>query len=218
MSSFWETLTLETVKSLQREEFIKKYRHCFLFIQKDKDSEPVLAYFNGDEDGGYYTFTGKKDVKFCINHDTKAVVSASFPTPKLINFEKHFFYFCRIPARQYRKAPCNDNCNAYNPISSIVPYSNGEISLELIEEAFNPIYPSFYDAIAELQTGEVLGRAVNELFAISQHPNSDDKLLLWIETTPVAEIVGKEIEVKVEIFRQEIVDFINRNSISYYVK
>lgn len=219
MSNFWETLTLEQDISPQKEEFLKKYKNCILSMQRDKLSAPQLVTFVGLDDDNYYVFISVDGLNYKVKHKTDVFLSASFPSPKLINYNDRVYYFCRIPARQYRKAPNRENCVFIDVVAEgLRVYPCGVYSLPAIIEAFTPTYPSLHQAIAQLRSGSTVAIAVNEKFAISLHPSDNDVFLLWMETTPVAEFNGSTITVKVEYFHQEIVDFVNRNRHQFTVE
>lgn len=223
MPSFWETLTLESSKDAQVAEFVKKYKNCFVFLQKDSTSEKVLLYFDkySEKDRRFHFSTLKSELVYKIKYDTTAIISASFPEQTLFTYDKTLYFFTRVPARQYSKAPNSDNCVFYN-INKRLTYKRlvpelAEISL--FEKAYTPTFVRLETAIPLLQEDkEASGFALSTEFGITLSPYSDEVFLLWYQTIPIGEIRDKIIEIKVPVFKQEVLDFTNRNSYRYMVK
>lgn len=219
MSTFWEKLTLELSEEKQRQEFMKKYSGCYLFLKKTpKDAEILVTLHDYDKENKVYLFQ-RDSLTLSIKHKTDVEIIAKFPTNKFINIDNTFLYFYRIPARQYRKAPCADNCAFINPFGAynLGIYHNSPAQ-RTIEEAFEPQYLKMNEAIALLEDGKTIGKAITEQFAISLHPNDEKKYLLWLRTFPVAVVSGSTISVVVPQLKQELIDLVNRNRLEFIVK
>lgn len=210
--SFWEELTLETNTVRQREEFIKKYRHSFVWVHLP-DKAPVLARLEGySEESRLYSFTTKGKLIRLV-HDTEAKITAGFPSPKLINYEKTFIWFSRVPARQYRKGVSNENVNFFSPVHSYWGHSCNFFEEESVAEAFHPTYYDF-DVAMEMLEHDVKGVAINSNFAVSLHPTTDTAKLLWYRFTPIATIEDNQIKLIQELLRQEVLDFVKNNNVN----
>ncbi len=207
-SKHWEKLTLLDSKKEQISEFVKKYSGTYLWLEyKDKNKLVVLADSDGDR---FYFRDAITDAGYQIVYDTDATITAYFPSSRYINFNGRVLYFTRIPARQYSKAPHKQNCGFYDPLAyhkQAVPHLSSEAMLE----AFHPTYYEF-----GYQKWNI-GYAMSPEFAITLHPQSDDKQLLWYKLWPVAEVEGKTFKVVLEPLRQEVIDFVNRNKLEVSV-
>lgn len=212
--SFWEKLTLESSTAKQRDEFIRKYRQTFLWLTTPTGVRSLVLFSEYNEELGLYYLKGE-DYTVKIAHNTKAVLEGGFPSTKLINSGNTFLWFCRIPARQYKKGVCSDNCIFYSPVhnsywASLSRYHNHKN----IEEAFCPTYYDYDVAVEMLKNDKTrIGVAMDSNFALSLHPVSNDKLLLWYQMYQIAEINNNVISVFNSMLQVEVQDFLRKNRI-----
>ena len=73
MAHFWETLTLETAPEKQREEFIKKYRGSWVWIDLPNFPPRLCRFEAYNVDTKSYAFS-YKTLPIVLKHDTDAVI------------------------------------------------------------------------------------------------------------------------------------------------
>lgn len=212
--SEWELLTLELQSNRQQEEFVKKYRGTWLWVAGE------LAYFN-EFDGKYYYFNQDSPNPIRVVHNTEVTIEARFPATGLFSHNGLLMLCSRVPARQYRKAPCKDNC-----VLSSVLHRNWALnrdqpsfSPETLASAFSPIFFD-YDVALEMLQKETwfLGGALSPNFGMLVNPTSEDKALLTYRDSIIGYCTDKKIIVVSPVFKQEVSDFVRDNGIKVVVE
>lgn len=165
-----------------------------------------------------------------------------FPTSKYVNASynsyKHPIYFGRKADRQYKRGTSNatfrchsilrehmNDCKGMLKIEQMAAVANPEFKLfldalsepmergDIIYDLFFPTYPSFQEAIEQLKKSEVFGVAFHKYYMISKQYVKNP--WLFRKNFPVAEIVGDRMDIKQDLFKQEIIDLFRRNHITH---
>lgn len=221
MNTF-DALTAESNWLKQADEFRKKYENCFITIVPD-NGKPFVGYLRechvGNSDRNtFYVFQARMEDKtdrvYKILHDTEVTLEARFPDPGFftVGQYKRLFYFSRVPARQFRKAPCNDNCSFVDIERSFRTgnYYHTSISTDLINAAFNPVFVSLEEAVYFLTKTNCFGAALSPDWALHLDPATDSKLCLLYRGVPIGDVDAKAKKITIlDRFNQEIHDYLH---------
>ncbi len=220
LAKHWEELTMMNTPPEIASEFIKKYRGSYLwFIAKGRD--PVLCLSKGvDEETDEKTFVFRSELFGTITCklNSDVVLQAKFPKTSLFNWgEKNMGHCYRLPARQYRRAPTLENCYLHDPAQDFFTHfekiKTNKISENILLSAFAGQYTPFQEAIHLLNSDKVHSRAISRWFGLSKGLDKDKKIL-WYLDRPIGFATENSIQVKVPELKQEVYDFIKRNSLS----
>jgi hypothetical protein len=204
----WEALTYETNLAQAVAEWHKKFHGTYVWLNQ----KHIL--FVMESDTNFLYFIDKNGAQVKVKTTTENDVDVAFPTVGLFNHEDSFLLFKRVPARQYKKAPCPGNSIIINPLGFIKGERDiKDLDFDILEAAFKARYCSFDVAIAGLNLKAIKGAALSSKWGVSIHPKGSQHLL-WYHEYPVAEIHEDKLHVKVPSFRQEISDFIRDNKIA----
>ena len=204
----WEALTYETNLAQAVAEWNKKYYSTYVRL-----NQKHILFVTGSDTNFLY-FTDKNGAQVKVKTTTENNVDVAFPKVGLFNHEDSFLLFKRVPARQYKKAPCPDNSIIINPLGFIKGERDTKgLDFDTLEAAFKARYCSFDMAIVGLNLKATKGAALSSKWGVSIHPKGT-QYLLWYHEYPVAEIHGDKLHVKVPSFKQEISDFIRDNKIA----
>lgn len=221
IGSFDPTLVLDNLN-----EFSKKYRDTFLRIGEKK----IVAYCANVEDKIY--FTNSKFGEIILNQYTETTLDASFPEPGCFNMDNQAFVFKRVPARQWKKAPCKSNCNIYDPFHHIK--ANG-ISLgnyyrvlneDILIHAFKQRnILSIKKALFILKKEEKRSIALTNDFILStnilNNNYNKEKYILFFESFPIGFLENSTEHIKPSLklfnkeFNQEVYDAF-KNQVTIY--
>lgn len=208
---YWENITLLPTKVEQLEEFRKKFSGTYMFVKSAKLKEKKMIQIQ-DVDIGQariYARDAQQDIDYSFLYDSEIELSYAFPSAKLLNIGNNVLYFSRHPARQYYKAPNNQNCSIYHILIN-TSYTLSQV----LQEAYNPTYYSFETAFNLLKTGDYFGIAIDPQFALTLSPNLDDLYLLYYIDTVIGYVDKDSITLRNDVFMQEVEDFLYRNRIS----
>lgn len=217
----WFELTSETKAANIIEEFCKKYKDCFVWYKSSADSLPVLAQFSGcDHDVFFFRYKG---MDITCKLDTDVEIMANFPEPGAFSYKNNYFVFQRIPARQYKRAPQNGNCQITLPYVSLdvslatrTILKQSPISGETLEAAYKKSFVSYSSILKQLNDKKIDGAAINKKFGITKGV-ADTANILWFETYPVGFAHADKIEVFVPELKQEVLDFVRDENIKVKV-
>lgn len=189
------------------DDFRKRYRGTYVFLDFSGDTHLVQYVEDSDNE---FIFKSPKYGEIVLNEDTvRRTIKLKFPPSGLYNVAGNAVFFARIPARQWKRAPCQDNCVILNILNCFkrVPV---KFSIETLNEIYNTIYPENLDkALAELK----YSTALSNKFGISvSHLADKDTFLFWYKCNPIG--VGYKSVKELVIFNkhlfQEVRDFCKR--------
>lgn len=200
------------------EDFRKRYKGTFLFL--DIKNKRHLVRYETDNEEDFSFFSNDYGDILVDEATARESISFYFPPTGLYNIENGAHFFARVPARQWKRAPCHDNTSITPILKEIgLHFSNLTLSPSNVDLIFDPAYPpSLEDAIREKK---MISVALNKNFAISDiHTEDKNKKLLWFQTSPIG-VVDPEtwtIDVKYHPFYQEVLDFVRKQEYKWTVK
>jgi len=207
----WESLTYETNTNAAIGEWGKKYVHTYVWLNQ-KHLLFVQEYHNG-----YLHFLDAEGNTIKLKPNTENSIDVAFPKVGLFQFGPEMLSFMRVPARQYKKAPCEGNSRISSPSAPLWGGNiNRGLSFETILAAFKADYLSLDAALYGIQKGKATSAALSEKWGVSKHPKGD-QFVLWYMNYPVAEITDRMVTHKVVSFAQEIRDYVRDANLSLEV-
>lgn len=197
----WEKLVYETMPSKIADEWVKKYKNTYVFV---KDT---LVYASG-YDGKFFTFVDETSQVYKMLCESKTMITPKFPDIGAFTYGTQFCIFNRLPARQYKKAPHQDNCLVFNPIAIARGKAFLSLNFTTLQAAFDGGFLAPHTLCEAIFKGVRSGGAISSLWAMEKHPSKSDTILLFFQEYPVAEITKKGVaNVVVPSFIQEVQDF-----------
>ena len=201
------------------EDFRKRYKNTYVFLTLN--GKETLVYYEQDhreehDDEGEDEFSFWSPIYGSILVDADCAMgrlSFIFPEAGLYNINEECYEFNRNPARQWKRAPCQDNTSFTSPLKNIgLGIQNIILDHNSAQELFFPSYPnSIEEAIDNLKTMV----ALNGKFGISNSATKDlNKLLFWYKSEPIGYInpTEKTIEIHVKQLYQEVVDYVKKEA------
>ena len=196
------------------EDFRKRYKGTIVFLEINNKKHLVM-YDSDDEESLNFISPVYGNI---LLEDSKARAALSFYFPEngLYNVNKQAAYFSRTPARQWKRAPCQDNCYLADPLQAITSrVKSTPVTCEALQEVFFPKYPA---SIAEALETTKYSTALTKEFAISLgHLPNPDVFLLFYENIPIGTVnkALREIHIEYKHLFQEIVDFCTKREPSW---
>lgn len=224
----WYELTTETNPNQIPKEFNKKYQGCFVWYKANEAAEQKLVIYTGvdqiSENEYVFSFDGVSENKrYTCKLDGEALISVAFPKVGAITSCKSYMVVSRIPARQYRKAPCRDNCLISSPrkrlfgdgMSSI---HQNNLSSGTILDAFSPTFFDYKTAVALCTSGEYSGVAIGRRFGVIKSALEDNRSIFMYLDNPIGYAEADVIQLKVPQLEQEVLDFLKLTRMDIKVK
>lgn len=177
-----------------------------------------IWYAESDEQVNYFMIKTRdgwiKSLDYEFNFD--------FPPIGILNYRDTVVIANKYPARQWKKAATPENFIVYLPTRDILYALKEEYTLpkkmtwefkwgvDNVEELFNNKFLSYKEACISLKLGERFACAITpEFFVTNSHYNSS--ILLWRYNTIIAEIYSDRVSYIEPMFKQEALDFFERN-------
>jgi len=195
------------------EDFRKRYKGTYLFLSFN-GKEHLVRYDSDNEEE--FCFYSPQYGDILVDEDTaRNNIEIVFPPTGLYNLLGSVYEFNRLPARQWKRAPCKDNTQ-FKPIFEQLNCSVDQISLHhtIVEKLFFPVYPSSLEqAVKELK----LATAISKKFAISYSPEDNSSILFWYKSQPIGYVYPdtKTISIKYKPLLQEVVDFLKKKEYTW---
>ena len=188
------------------EDFRKRYKDTIVFLEINNKKH--IARYDGDNEVLLNFHSPVYGNILLEDSQAREALSFYFPENGLYNVDKTAVYFSRTPARQWKRAPCQDNCFLADILRSLGTREKfPSISCESMQQVFFPTYPkSLNDALEKL----TYSTALTKEFAVSLgHLPNPNVFLLFYENTPIGTIhkESKEIHVEYKHLFQEVIDF-----------
>lgn len=196
------------------EEFSRKYNGTYVRY-KSKTGTEFTAFINGVD-----TLDNLVSLEL---HDG-GIVSGSYPRilgqltleipdSGYFNYNGFALYLFKVPARQWRRGMCSENCELYNPFRRLFKESvyRPMFGITTANSIFKKNYKSPEQAIELLSTKKLASCALNRTLALSKSPMVDKSLLLWYKTNPVGLVHHDKFYVLDELHEQEITDELTRS-------
>lgn len=188
------------------EDFRKRYKDTIVFLEID--SKKHIARYDGDNEVSLNFHSPIYGNILLEDSQAREALSFYFPENGLYNVDKKAVYFSRTPARQWKRAPCQDNCFLSDLLRSLGAREKPFIiSCESMQQVFFPTYPkSLNDALEKL----TYSTALTKEFAVSLgHLPDPNVFLFFYENIPIGTIhkESKEIHVEYKHLFQEVIDF-----------
>lgn len=192
-------------------EMKTRYANTFLFLQKEPDSPKELVEITEITESGVVLRSPHSGMSV-LTPKTSAELSVEWPRYGFFNHNGGLYYVCRLPDRQYRRAPSHKNLVIQNIYSSIYGPPCGwgydEIASAFEDRPFIPLKV----ALDMLKDSSVYGVALTDEFGITEHTakKKNNPYLFWYMGSPIGEIVPDKhrIVVRYEPVKQEVSDFI----------
>lgn len=195
----------------------KKYGGTFFRILYNEKWETLYAKAIYEEDGKIRItgdMTGEGGVELLTILDN---LDFSFPPIGVLNYGNTVVIASKFPARQWKKACCQENYRTMFPLSEMffnIYSSFGletfESSLEFrikdIHQLYTSEYLSLNDAKKELDSKTAFARALNNEFFLTPSITTSG-YTLWHMYQPVAELVDSLVIYTDDIMKQEVMDF-----------
>lgn len=188
------------------DDFRKRYKHTFLFLNL-KEKHHLVRY--DEDDGDRFVFYSEEYGNILVREETaRNNLTHHFPETGLYNIENEAHLFTRYPARQWKRAPCQDNVLVQRITN---PYINKDFLFETANAIFYPTYPSTTnEALENLKNQSI---AINTSFGLTKGTGKYKKaILLFYNKTPVGLVDNNHntIQVKYKPLFQEVKDYYNK--------
>ncbi len=185
------------------DDFLQKYKGTFVFIKPG--ATEYLVQFKGVDDNRDLCFVSPKlgtvHIKF---ENAYEQICTRFPETGLYNVgDKSFSFFHRLPERQYKRCPHEQNSN----IERIGDGAYHPVTYNTIEDCFFPTYPK-NKAQAIIFVDIRGGTALNRSFGISISDTHDYDL--WYLNNHIGYIKNDKVLVEYEPIRQEVIDYFGK--------
>jgi hypothetical protein len=196
----------------------KKFKGTNLFLELN--GKKHLVQYTEDNGEDCFTFYSPDYGEILIDYETVlSSLTYEFPQNGLYNINKTAMEFFRVPERQWKRAPAQDNSRMISILDKI-GISLGvstDITLNNLEELYKKLYPKNLDeAIKTLK----YSLALNKDFAISQSKEESDSILLfWMKSQPIGTIntATREVSIKYNPLYQEALDFFRKKETSWHL-
>ena len=208
----WFELTFENNPDQIVEEFIKKYKNCWVWFRQSKDTLPLLVLFR-EYNSGEFIFL-HKDTKISCVLNTEVEILANFPSPGGFTHKKNYFVLHRIPARQYRKAPNSENCQITNPLNglgNIYGVSSAALDNDILHSAYKKDTLDYKTIVTNIKKprSSWRGAAITDEFGIT---SGQEKPILWYMDVPIGYATEKQIKLGVHSMYQEVSDMLRNTN------
>lgn len=206
----WFELTTETDSAKIVDEFVKKYKDCYVWMKTSPEKPPLLVRFlNYSGDNFYFDYQGSNIS--CVL-DTSVQLMVKFPNTGAFTFENNYAVFSRVPARQFKRAPTGQNCSITFPKERLYAGRGvADINEESLSAAFNKKHISWDKAVAQIKSGKQQGVAINNFFGVTA--SQEEHSILWYLQFPIGFVKENKIDLRVTEFKQEVLDFLRDSSI-----
>lgn len=198
------------------DDFQKKYEGCFVFLTL-KDSNYLVKYRGLGEESGTLLFESPDFGDILVSYkDYKNNVKFTFPQRGMFNINGQACLFCRVPARQWKRAPHKGNCT-FIPVLSTLNLVREELKLTIdtMEQLYFPFYPTTVnDALKLLERQESI--ALNNKLSLSIS-DIDGSYLVWYNLNPVGYLTDNKLTIKDTLFEQEILDVIRDKGLLWQI-
>lgn len=195
-------------------DFRKRYKGTYVFLHFNEKDHLVRYDHDNEEDFCFYSpIYGD----ILVDEDTaRNQLSIRFPNTGLYNLRGTVHEFSRLPARQWKRAPCMENTN-FHPLLNNINCRETKIALadDIPENLFYPIFPDNIDqALGKLK----LAIALSHDFAISQSTTGKhNEFLFWFRSQPIGFLYPETRSIKV-MYRpllQEVIDFLKKKEYTW---
>jgi len=194
--------------SFSEEDYIKYFKRTYISLEL-KEEKPSLVEFI-EKRNGKFIFCSPETGNILLNpKEAMEITKPFFPETGLYNIFDAATLFIKLPARQFKRAPCYENCLILDILQELnLPNKEyNRINLEFLNEILKNIYPkNLIEAIKTIKQT----KALSKTFAISQtYTDNPNEFILWYRTIPIGLINSKEqaIHIKYEPLFQEVLDY-----------
>lgn len=215
--------------SLLREvaEFEKRYTNTWLYIEQPGKIADFFMFKKAGE--GKYKFWNPEYGYITLNEETEVTVSCVYPPLGFFNTGSGFAHFQRYPERQWKRAPCQNNCVVRQRHLTMRASNNIAVDYTKLQDAlkgnFGPknLTQCIDNILAMTKVvDKVDGCALNRQWAVSISPTSlgYNDFLLWYMNLPVATMSIGVIDTRLynPMVKQEIMDLLrDTNDINWEV-
>jgi len=188
------------------EDFRKRYKDTIVFLEIDNKKH--LVRYDSDNEVSLNFHSPIYGNILLEDSQAREALSFYFPENGLYNVDKKAVYFSRTPSRQWKRAPCQDNCFLSDILRSLGTREKPFIiSCESMQQIFFPIYPKSLTEVLETLS---YSTALTKEFAVSLgHLPDPNVFLFFYENTPIGTVhkESKEIHVEYKHLFQEVIDF-----------
>lgn len=152
------------------EDFIRKYQHTFVFLDKDTQMENLFEFDRiQDERRGHLVFRNPTVGEILLKLENQERVKIKFPDPGCYNlFESgQTGFFNRVPERQWKRALCIQNSKISFPFNPGRRW--GGYTWNDLNDLFFPTYIPIPAAMATIETKNTplgISIALSKLFSI----------------------------------------------------
>lgn len=194
------------------EDFIRKYQHTFVFLDKDTQLENLFEFQQiQDERRGHLVFNNPTVGNVLLSLENQERVKIKFPDPGCYNFAAsgHTGFFNRMPERQWKRALCTQNSKVSYPFTAAVRW--GGYDWATLQDIFFPHYYSVQEAINVLnhRTSSIgNSMALSKLFTVVK---GKDTLYLAAGKSLIGFVGPEKIVVEYPPLVQEAKDFFGEN-------
>lgn len=190
------------------EDFRKRYKGTYVFLELN--GTDYLVRYDQDNEEDFCFFSPIHGNILVDENTARELLTIRFPKTGLYNTDEDAVEFCRLPERQWKRAPAQEN-------TIIVPfdrkintlYGKRTLTPELAHSLFYPEYPESLDIALEIKKKTV---ALNHKFGIYTPDNTKEtRQVLFFLSQPVAWINknNKTISMEFKPLHQEVKDFLN---------
>jgi len=177
----------------------------------------MLVRYESDNEEDFSFYSGTYGDLLVDEETARENITLVFPPMGLYNVDGQACMFVRVPQRQWKRAPCEDNVTIYPILRELhLNCPQKPITMNSMEQIFFPEYEKSIDK-AVLMSPSV---ALSLNFAITD-TNTDDKnqRILWFQSSPVGILLIKEreIHVKYHAFYQETLDFFRKGEYTWTI-
>ena len=223
---------------MELKEIEQKYGGCWV---KRKDKKDSIIYLEGvDVDNGTITYRDESSKAHKVDYEVlEDLLDFSLPKTGYVNIDNVAFphFLMRKGAKQFKRGLHPDNFSllglphlilsrysARNP--QLIMKKKGELLKKPLsfsyasqmKDMFFRKFPSLPEAV-ELITGGLIGKALNERWALSSSITDEYEIDVYRELFKVGRVdVKRKIVYVYSIFYQEMFDYINRNKYNWSVK
>lgn len=197
------------------EDFRKRYKGTYLFLKvRGKD---MLVRYESDNEEDFCFYSATYGDILVDEETARENITLVFPPMGLYNVDGQAYVFTRVPARQWKRAPCEDNVLIFPILGEInLNVLDKPITMPSMEQVFFPHYEKSLDKA--LLTNTSIALSLN--FAVSAS-NKDDQnqRILWFQNSPIGiiNIKEREIHIKFHAFYQETLDFFRKGDFGWTI-
>jgi len=212
-----------------KEYRVVKFNHIY---RSDKgDWYAVVLEVDGDD----FSIKERKTLAFPIDEKQYKLSDITIippPNKQCFDWLGRTIVFSKFPNRQWHKGLTQNNSSFNDRVLEIVQSvrppkeykyrtsPNFRLSLESIFCMFRPNFAgSFTQALADIESHKLLSRTINSEYYVSSFPSLEKPFLLFRYEFPLAYYNPETrlFTLTQELYRQEVLDFCNRQGILYEI-